>query len=100
MVSIPDEVLAIQRINQDVQRRFPSLDDITLQAYVNEVVDAIARANIAVAAVLIDKVSPRRLDAIREEMKKLTVRIPTRVIISFLDGSVLECKFEKSKQAK
>ena len=95
---IPDEVKAIGRINQEVQNRFPSLDDITLQAYVNEVVDACVRVSIPVAAVLIDKVNPRRLETIQAEMKSLHVRIPTRVIINFLDGSTLQCKFEKQKK--
>ena len=95
---IPEEIQAIGRINGEVQKRFPNLDDITLQAYVNEVVDAIARQNIPVAAVLIDGVNVQRLETIKKEMREIKVRIPTRVIIRFTDGSSLETKFEKVKK--
>lgn len=98
MSQIPEEILVIERINRETQIRFPSLDDITLQAYVNEVVNQTARLDIEAAVVLIDKVNPQRLNLIKKEMRELKIKIPTRVIIKFMDGAILECKFEKKKK--
>ena len=91
-----DEVKAITKINEEINRDFPELKNSIL-AYVNKVVDAIARQNFPIAIVLVDKIDPRRVDAIRDVLSGYRARIPTWVIIQFLDGSDLKCKFHTKK---
>ena len=99
MTQIPEqdlaEVKAIADINGECDRRYPQLKHQSITAYIGKVVDAIYEKRIGAAVVIVDNIHPNRLDGIREALKDYKAKMPTEVLIRFLDGGMLRVKFDK-----
>lgn len=83
----------IADINQETFKQHEQLIYNSLQQYVNEVNDRFDEKGFTNAMIIVNGVHPNAKNKIQANMKKLAVKMPTRVIITFDDESMLDATF-------
>ena len=83
----------IADINQEVFKQHEQLIYNSLQQYVNEVSNRFEEKGFKHAMIIINQVHPNAKNKIQANMKKLAVKLPIRVIITFEDESMLDASF-------